>query len=159
MMQSVRCDDGFLMRSCEIASAQFGCCANGPLPYDRSQITGDIEVDIKVSGMVCDGCSGRVAEALKVSTTDMPQQRSARGFRRCLVAFGLAQCMQSIGRVLLLLLLLLLAVRLRSCSGMLSCCEQSWMPTCTCDAGADAWIAPAVVYHRACRRCTQWTST
>jgi hypothetical protein len=27
---------------------------------------GAIEVDIKVSGMVCDGCSGRIADALKV---------------------------------------------------------------------------------------------
>lgn len=28
--------------------------------------TGTIEMDIKVSGMVCDGCSRRVTDALKV---------------------------------------------------------------------------------------------
>lgn len=64
----------------------------------------------------------------------MPQQRSTCGFCCCLVAFGLARRMQSIGRVLLLLLLLV--VRLRSCSGVLSCCGQSCTPTCICDASA-----------------------
>ena len=33
-----------------------------------------MELELKVEGMVCDGCSTRVADALKVSTSQTTQQ-------------------------------------------------------------------------------------
>ena len=75
--------------------------------YGRSDSAGEIEVDIKVSGMVCDGCSGRVAEALQVSKTVFWQHRSMCG---CGCCCGLlchrCSCMRRV--------LLLLVVRLMS---------------------------------------------
>jgi hypothetical protein len=121
--------------------------------YGRSDSAGEIEVDIKVSGTVCDGCSGRVTDALNVSRTfhcsNGPCAAVAAAVGCCAVAA--AACASR--RVLLLLV-----VRLMSRSNC-----QKWTVTHAdwglCCRRADRWLAVAVACYRACRRCTRWTST